>query len=434
MAYTNRAVDELCGMLEGLIKEHPDLLDDYVRFGSPLSAAENYRSRLLNKRCDRLQDTSSVLSLLSRTRVFVGTAVMLTSLPLLFEHMTFDVAFVDEASQLLEPHLLPFFFFRRKSAAKSHLEDTKSDIDNSKSDLSIRKFVLVGDQKQLPAVVCQSAAQSVVQSKALQAIGLTDCRHSLFERLLAKAQRSGNSSLYYLLQHQGRMHPGLYGFVNAHFYNNRLLSVGLPHQKRPVEALYPMSAATGSNTLAALLCHHRFIFINQPSLSSGEASKTNLAEARQAVRCLINLRELYALSGRRLTPNDVGIIVPYRNQIALVARLMAENGLDGFDETVADTVERYQGSQRDIIIFLFTVHQPFELHFLSASTYLESADSETPYPVDRKLNVTLTRAREQIILIGHAPLLRRNAIYRQLLTEVRKNGGYLDASAISFGE
>jgi DNA replication ATP-dependent helicase Dna2 len=130
----------------------------------------------------------------------------------------------------------------------------------------------------------------------------------------------------------------------------------------------------------------------------------------------------------------VGIIVPYRNQIALVARLMAENGLDGFDETVADTVERYQGSQRDIIIFLFTVHQPFGLHFLSASTYLESADSETPYPVDRKLNVTLTRAREQIILIGHAPLLRRNAIYRQLLTEVRKNGGYLDASAISFGE
>ena len=434
MAYTNRAVDELCGMLEGLIKEHPDLLDDYVRFGSPLSAAENYRSRLLNQRCDRLQDTSSVLSLLSRTRVFVGTAVMLTSLPLLFEHMTFDVAFVDEASQLLEPHLLPFFFFRRKSAAKSHLEDTKSDIDNPKSDLSIRKFVLVGDQKQLPAVVCQSAAQSVVQSKALQAIGLTDCRHSLFERLLANAQRSGNSSLYYLLQHQGRMHPGLYGFVNAHFYNNRLLSVGLPHQKRPVEALYPMSAATGSNTLAALLCHHRFIFINQPPLASGEAPKTNLAEARQAVRCLINLRELYALSGRRLTPNDVGIIVPYRNQIALVARLMAENGLDGFDETVADTVERYQGSQRDIIIFLFTVHQPFGLHFLSASTYLESADSETPYPVDRKLNVTLTRAREQIILIGHAPLLRRNAIYRQLLAEVRKNGGYLDASAISFGE
>ena len=126
--------------------------------------------------------------------------------------------------------------------------------------------------------------------------------------------------------------------------------------------------------------------------------------------------------------------MPYRNQIALVARLMAENGLDGFDETVADTVERYQGSQRDIIIFLFTVHQPFGLHFLSASTYLESADSETPYPVDRKLNVTLTRAREQIILIGHAPLLRRNAIYRQLLAEVRKNGGYLDASAISSGE
>ena len=91
MAYTNRAVDELCGMLEGLIKEHPDLLDDYVRFGSPLSAAENYRSRLLNQRCDRLQDTSSVLSLLSRTRVFVGTAVMLTSLPLLFEHMTFGL-------------------------------------------------------------------------------------------------------------------------------------------------------------------------------------------------------------------------------------------------------------------------------------------------------------------------------------------------------
>ncbi len=438
MAYTNRAVDELCNMLEGLIDEHPEVLADYLRLGSPLSAGETCCNRLLCQRHDDLKDTSAVMNLLKRTRVFVGTAVTLTSQVSLFEHFTFNVAFVDEASQMLEPHMLPFFFFKCDAVPpKSDMGETKSDIEKSKSDIvadtsnhSVRKFVLVGDQKQLPAVVSQSPQLSAVQDPALRALGLTDCRNSLFERLLGRAQQAGRTDLYYMLERQGRMHPGLYGFVNAHFYQNRLRSVDLLHQTRPIEAFYPDVASFPPDSLPAILGRNRLMFFNRKPKPRGDSSKTNQAEAEWAVRCLLSLKTLYESAGRRLTSRDVGIIVPYRNQIGLLTRLMSEAGLTEFDETVADTVERYQGSQRDIILFLFTVHQSFGLNFLSAATYMEKSDSPTPYPVDRKLNVTLTRAREQLILIGNAPLLERNPLYRELISDMRKAGCYFDAAKI----
>lgn len=49
--------------------------------------------------------------------------------------------------------------------------------------LAIGKFILIGDHKQLPAVVSQPREMSRVTEDSLQAIGLTDCRNSLFERL-----------------------------------------------------------------------------------------------------------------------------------------------------------------------------------------------------------------------------------------------------------
>lgn len=58
--------------------------------------------------------------------------------------------------------------------------------------------------------------------------------------------------------------------------------------------------------------------------------------------------------------------------------------------------------------------QPFQLEFLTASTFVD--DDGTL--VDRKLNVALTRARRKLILTGNPDLLRRVPLFRQLLDHI----------------
>ncbi|MBR7086991.1 MAG: hypothetical protein IKI47_05565, partial [Prevotella sp.] len=80
-----------------------------------------------------------------------------------------------------------------------------------------------------------------------------------------------------------------------------------------------------------------------------------------------------------------------------------------------DTVERYQGSQRDVIIYSTTVTHRYQLDFLCANTFEEDG-----LVIDRKLNVALTRARCRMIITGHEPTLRQDPLYRDLLDFIRR--------------
>jgi DNA replication ATP-dependent helicase Dna2 len=71
-----------------------------------------------------------------------------------------------------------------------------------------------------------------------------------------------------------------------------------------------------------------------------------------------------------------------------------------------DTVERYQGGARDIIIISLCTNTLHQLNILS---------SLSDEGIDRKLNVALTRAREQLIILGNPELLAHSAIYRELI-------------------
>ena len=89
---------------------------------------------------------------------------------------------------------------------------------------AISRFVLIGDHKQLPAVVQQTEAESRVTEPELLSIGLTDCRRSLFERLLSSFKTvDGYDCRYvYMLTRQGRMHRDIADFPNEAFYGGRL--------------------------------------------------------------------------------------------------------------------------------------------------------------------------------------------------------------------
>ena len=118
---------------------------------------------------------------------------------------------------------------------------------------------------------------------------------------------------------------------------------------------------------------------------------------------------------RRAETVDVSVaVLAQRNQIAAVrsAIAKAEPQLP-LDVITIDTVERFQGSQRDVIIYGFTVQQPAQLDFLTELSFEEDG-----HVIDRKLNVAMTRAREHLLLVGNAALLRQNALFANLIDVV----------------
>ena len=387
MAYTNRAVDEICGKLtaEGI---------DYLRIGSSLSAAPAYRKQLLQTRVNDCGKLTEVRTLIEQTRVFVGTTTAFNAQPALFQLKQFDLAIIDEASQLLEPHLIGLL----------------SACANGKS--AIRKIVLIGDHKQLPAVVQQEAEDALVTDPLLQTIGLTDCRQSLFERLLKQYRH--DPSVTYLLTKQGRMHQAIAAFPNRFFYQGLLEEVPLPHQLRPLPTV-----SNARNGQQQLLAAHRLAFIEVPLPEESPSDKVNVIEAEMIAS---TVAEIYRMDPTHFDPTQtVGVIVPYRNQIATIRRFLNNYGQPSLLQITIDTVERYQGSQRDYILYGFTIQKRYQLNFLTNNVFEEDGQL-----IDRKLNVAMTRAREHLLLFGHSQLLTLNGLFRQLIDYLRTEKCYFE--------
>lgn len=383
LAYTNRAVDEICEMLSTIASQPA-----YIRLGRELSCAPAYREHLLVNAIASLTNRQQVTKQIGETSIFVSTVASMNSHTALFRLKHFHVAIFDEASQILEPQIMGIL--------------TSSAID---------KFIMIGDHKQLPAVVVQNEDKSAVQSPLLHAIGLTNCRNSLFERLYE--QYHTHADVVAMLDHQGRMHPAIADFASDAFYDGRLLPVGLPHQLEELSYRH----YDKDNPIEQLIATRRCAFINVPRPSlEDRMPKANVLEARiiaQLVKGIVSLHE------KNNQPFDaqrqLGIIVPFRRQIALVRVEIAKFLPDVAENLVIDTVERYQGSQRDIIIYGTTITQRYELDVLSNLTETASG------MVDRKLNVAITRARKQLFILGNEKLLRDNVLYAKLIDYCKKS-------------
>lgn len=378
MAYTNRAVDEICSKLveEGL---------DFVRLGPSLSCEKRYSPYLLEERTKTCKNVGEIRQVVSDTHIFVGTTTAIASASLsLFRLKSFSLAIIDEASQILEPQLVGLLSG------------------------PISKFVLIGDHKQLPAVVQQSEEESRVKEQCLIDIGLTNCRNSLFERLynIINANPNPNPNVNYFLSHQGRMHGDIADFPSQAFYDGKLQVAGLPHQLETIPS-------------------QRLCFISVRSdEESASSDKVNIVEARVIAREAMKvIRE----AGDNFDPQQtLGIIVPYRSQIAAVRYALSEesqtsNLKSHISNITIDTVERYQGSQRDVIIYGFTVRYPYQLKFLTSATFTDPISEAL---IDRRLNVALTRARNKEIIVGNPDILSEAPVFRLLIDYCKQHGAF----------
>ncbi len=384
LAYTNRAVDEICEAIESY---HPDLKYEYIRIGSRFACNDAYQHSLLEEKAADINNRKELKALIKNHRIYVATVSSIGGKQELLQLKKFKRVIIDEASQILEPMLvglLPQF----------------------------EQFILIGDHKQLPAVVVQNEKHSKVQRPDLNAIGLNDLRDSLFERLFRKAEKAEWKWAYGRLSHQGRMHAEIMEFPNTHFYKKGLKI--LPNEIslfRKQIKLLDYQLPKNAHPIDQSIAQNRVLFIPTPADNRLSSGKTNAFEANVVKLLVERFRTIYKTNGLAINDHSIGIITPYRAQIAQIRKVLQEHDINCKGLTI-DTVERYQGGARDVIILSLCTNRQHQL---------ESLVNLSDEGVDRKLNVALTRARNHLVLIGNPELLCENALYRDFIEKYQIN-------------
>jgi len=376
LAYTNRAVDEICEALESI---GPEVRSHYLRIGSRHATAARFRDQLLTSRIADSKSRAELLKVLESHRIFVSTVASFGQQEALLKLKKFHRLVIDEASQILEPQL---------TGLLTHFEH----------------FTLIGDHRQLPAVTAQRPENTIVNDTDLNEMGLTDLRDSYFERLYRLCLRNNWYWAYDQLDKQGRMHDEIMQFPGKWFYNGTLRV--FDPQKQQITLPVPKHAVS-ENKLGDLLSTRRVVFLPvKPDGRTTVVQKTSREEALLCARIAVFFKDWWKQEKRTWYPDKtLGIITPWRAQIAQIQSALAEAGIKPGEVTI-DTVERYQGGARDVIIVSTCTNSEWQL------ASLVSLSTEG---VDRKLNVALTRAREHLIMLGNPDVLSKDERYRAFM-------------------
>ncbi len=360
LAFTNRAVSEICAALSTVLPH-----DQFIRHGSKVGSDETQDVAAI-PHLARTLSAQDLAERIATARVVVATMSSIVSSAEIFEFGTFTTAIVDEASQLIEPLVL-------------HIA------------LRVHRLILIGDHAQLPPVITQPTAHLAVNAPLLHDVGLDHLGQTTFERLFTIYQSRGWTDGSAMLVEQGRMHQDVMTMPSSMFYGERLQPV-LEWQRSseplPWHDMLP----------------HRAIFIPVRANRSEHQHTLEVATITWLLGSMFPEESSESLS--------VGVITPFRLQNH--AMLLAVSGLaQRVSSTITiDTVERFQGSQRDVIIYGTAVATSTDLRTITSETRVDGR------VVDRKLNVACTRARQQFIMLGHPEILSQSESYAEALRQL----------------
>jgi DNA replication ATP-dependent helicase Dna2 len=220
-----------------------------------------------------------------------------------------------------------------------------------------KAFVLVGDHRQLSPIVAGDSSPLAT---------------SLFQRLWNDPVSAGARAM---LRRQYRMREAIAAFSSARWYGGALVTAPTAEQRPPV--VVPES--------------------RWPALWNGAPAVFAAVTARDEAPVVARLVREALRAG--VPPDQIGVIAPYRQQVAAIALALS----DCLAPPLIDTVDRFQGSERDVIVLATGSHRDAEL----------IAD-------ERRLNVALTRARRKLIVVGDPAVLRGRRATAALLEHFRQ--------------
>ncbi|RDU36969.1 hypothetical protein DRW41_09735 [Neobacillus piezotolerans] len=274
-----------------------------------------------------------------------------------------------------------------------------------------KKVILIGDHMQLPPVSDSNLAKEFREME----LPSEWIEKSLFEELYYNAPDSHKV----MLDTQFRMHPLVASFISDEFYKGEYKSGVTPEQRTIEWNLYESPLVF----IDTARCDERF---QQCIPDEDHLVYFNQLEAYLAVQELIKILKY----GRK--PGEIGIVAPYKKQKLIIeghlpsmlkeAGFSPEDIRDIVSGVEIDTVDSFQGRGKEIILFSFTRSSPdFEIGFLREL---------------RRLNVTMTRCKSLLVLIGDMETLanandrRSAALFKNLRHYIRKHGQYVDAKLL----
>ncbi|YCM44172.1 AAA domain-containing protein [Verrucomicrobiaceae bacterium 227] len=239
----------------------------------------------------------------------------------------FDSAVFDETSQLTLPAAI--------------MAMMKSD-----------QWFFFGDHRQLPPVTLLHADDP--------------SRASVFASLIKQCRPTTLNTTY-------RMNAPLAAWPAGQFYSSNLTSAN-PHHRLALKSP-PTRFAHLLDRDPSLIA----IPINAPGYRS-----RNPEESEAIAELTLALLE----SG--LPPSGIGIVSPFRAQVSLLRKLLRGDRFHAFPDVwkhlTVDTVERFQGQEREVILFSFTASD-HEFLRRTGSFLLQAP----------RMNVAVTRARTKVI-------------------------------------
>jgi len=223
-----------------------------------------------------------------------------------------------------------------------------------------RQLVLVGDHCQLPPTVLSTRAEE-------EGHGVP-----LFSRMVACGVPP------FMLDTQYRMHPCIAMFPSDLFYGGKLLNGVSAPERRPLAGFpWPREEFPVA-----------FVPVKGIEMDDG-VSKMNEAEAAAACDAVAAL-----LSGGQCTPSDIAVVTPYAAQARLIRRMtrrLTQNSGQSYIEV--SSVDGFQGREKQAVVF---------------SAVRSNDYGAIGFAGDwRRVNVSFTRARRALIVIGNDQTLRR---------------------------
>ncbi|VDO34528.1 unnamed protein product [Haemonchus placei] len=238
-----------------------------------------------------------------------------------------------------------------------------------------KRCILAGDHAQLPSTILSLDARK----------GNLDV--SLMERL---AKEFSNTNINQLLTVQYRMNEKIMQWSSTEFYESRLVAAEEVSQITlsdisfiPSDSPLNIPLLMINTDLAKEDGKHLFREL------SSQMSFKNPGEAALVIRYVDVLKSI-GISGK-----EIAVISPYYAQVAAIRSI-----INATDVSV-NTVDSFQGQEREVVVFSMVRHNPEQV-----IGFLQN---------ERRLNVAITRAKRQFVLIGSARMMKKNRHLRSLL-------------------
>ncbi|XP_041349506.1 putative helicase MOV-10 [Gigantopelta aegis] len=309
----------------------------------------------------------------------------------------FTHVFIDEAGYAVEPECV---------IAVAGILDCNPNVKNG------GQLVLAGDPEQLRAILRSPFAVKYNLDRSLLERLMED--HTIYGKIATSPDSPAqyNDTVLTKLVKNYRSHKVILHLSNKHFYDGEL-------EEAAPEIRQLMCQWEGLPRTHFPLIFHAVI--GEDMREEKSPSFFNLEEICVVVKYVKDLMES-RVQGKKLKQEEIGVISPYRKQVQKIKTQLAKNRL--FEKIKVGSVEEFQGSEKLIIIVSTVRSNP---KYLSLDARFNLGFLNNP----KRFNVTMTRAKALLIVIGNPLTLQMDSYWGSLIQYCKDNGSVFGEDLIT---